>query len=390
VTAADRYLRLRCMAIFALHAVLVGGFFSRIAELQRGLGFSEARFGLVLTGVPVGVLIGTFVVSRLAERLGTRRLMMTGFMLFAVMPPLAALAPGFGTFYLSLIGFGLFLSLANIGMNVEADRIGLATGKPMLSAAHGCWGIGFLITAALSAGAIRIGIPPLTQFLAMLAGLLIAVATLIRALRESPPRRHDRAGPPPRFALPDRMTFLVMAWALSGFVIEGVTRNWSVIYLRDTLGAADWIAALTLPALMATQTAGRFLADAAVARIGEVGLGRVLAVISALGLTALAFSTSVPVALAGCFLIGLGISINHPMAIGAVARQPGRPSSESVAALASLQTLIGFVSPTFFGLISAAGGMRMAFAVLLPLALMSWWFARVLAPAPLAAPPVAS
>jgi Na+/melibiose symporter-like transporter len=378
------------MAIFALHAVLVGGFFTRIAELQRGLGLSEARFGLVLTGVPVGVLIGTLLVSRLAERLGTRRLMILGFTLFALAPPLAALAPGFAAFYFSLIAYGLFLSLANIGMNVEADRIALATGKPMLSAAHGCWGIGFLITAALSAAAIRLGISPLTQFLAMLIGVLIAVATLIWNLRESPPRRHDRAGPPPRFALPDRMTVLVMAWALCGFVMEGVTRNWPVIYLRDTIGASDWVAALTLPVLMATQTAGRFLCDPVVARIGEVALGRALAVISAIGLTALVLSTSVPVALAGCLLIGLGISINHPMAIGAVARQPGRPSSESVAALASLQTLIGFLSPTLFGLMSAATDMRIALAALLPLAAMSWWFARMLAPEPLAAPAAAS
>jgi MFS family permease len=152
-----------------------------------------------------------------------------------------------------------------------------------------------------------------------------------------------------------------------------------VIYLRDSIGAADWLAAMALPALMATQTAGRFLADPVVARIGEQALGRTLAAVSAVGLVVLALAPSVPVALAGALLVGLGISINHPLAIGAVARQPSRPSSESVAALASLQTLIGFLSPSIFGFLSASTDMRFAFLALVPLAAMSLWFARVLA-----------
>ena len=53
------------MLIFSIHALNVGSLFSRIAEIQRELDLTEAAFGLVLAGIPIGALIGSLLVSRM-------------------------------------------------------------------------------------------------------------------------------------------------------------------------------------------------------------------------------------------------------------------------------------------------------------------------------------
>jgi fucose permease len=373
-------LRLRIMLIFALHAACVGTLFSRVAELQQARGLSEGTFGLVLTGLPCGVFLGSLGVPRLIERHGTRRVMAVGFSGFCAMPALIALAPGAAGFWAGLVGFGLFLALANVPINVEADRVALATGQPTMLKCHGSWGLGFLAVTAAGALAIRAGVPPVAQFLLLAAGVWLAVALLILPLAECPPRGHSRTGPPPRFSLPDRTTFAIMGFSLAGVIFEGVTRQWSVIYLRDTQGAAGWIAALTLPAIMLTQTAGRFLGDRVIARFGERAMGRGLAVLMLAGGALLVWGADIATALAGCLLIGLGISVVHPLAAMAVARAPQRPAAESVAAFATLQTLVGFTAPVLFGLIAGSAGLQVAFAALLPLPALAWICARFLRP----------
>jgi predicted MFS family arabinose efflux permease len=368
------------MLVFGLHAMIVGGFFSRIAEVQRELGFSETTFGLVLTGVPVGVILGTLVVSRLVEGWGTRRVMAVNFTLFAMATLAAGAVSGFGGFFAALAAFGFTLSLANVAMNVEADRVALATDRPMISKSHGTWGLGFLLATAGAALAIRAGVTPEQQFWVVAGIVLLAVAVLILPLAESPPRKFARSGPPPRFAMPDRGNLLILAFAASGILLEGITRSWSVIYLRDAFGAADWVAALTLPSIVVMQTAGRFLSDTMARRLGEIGLARMMSSVTLAGVVLLVLTPSITLALLACALIGFGISITHPMATVANARRPDRPASENVAAFASLQNVLAFLGPSGFGLIAGATDLRVALACLLPLPFLAWYFAKELRP----------
>jgi MFS family permease len=195
---------------------------------------------------------------------------------------------------------------------------------------------------------------------------------------ESPPRHHAGGGRPRRFALPSAATFLIAAYALSGIWMEGTTRNWSIIYMRDVFSAVDWKAALSLPAIVSMQTLGRFMADWWMDRYGVVPVSRALTLVSLAGLGIIAFSESTGFALAGFALIGLGISTVHPQAISAAARWGDRPASENVAAFSTVQTLIIFMSPPIFGLVAAQFGLRVSFMLLLPMPLLALYFARFL------------
>lgn len=369
-------LRLRLMLIFALHAVLVGGLFSRLAEVQRSLGLSEAAFGLVLTAVPLGGVVGTLLSPGLVRRLGTRRALLSGFILAGSTPVLVGTALGWLSLFAGIFAFGVMMAITSITSNVEADRVGLATGAPMIARSHGSWGLGFLLCSVLASLAIRGGVTPMQQFWVMFAVAVAAGSLLIAPLRESPERPHGRGGGGQRLAVPDSATWRVLSYALSGMVLEGITRNFSVIYLRDGFGAADWVAALALPAFVITQTLGRFVTDPLIARLGEVRFTRALSVVSLIGLAALAGTGSLWVALAACAVIGLGASASIPIATVALARGVMRPVAESVAAFAIVQSGVGLVAPVIYGWAAGAVDHRFALALMLPLPVLAWIRAR--------------
>lgn len=366
------------MLLFGLHAAVVGALFSRIAEIQRALGLDELAFGWVMVGLPAGFIAGTFAAAPISQALGIRRQLLAAFPLAALTPLLAGLSPGFWPLLAALAAFGAMTAVANLGVNVEADRLALATGRPMIARCHGAWGLGFLAVTSLGALAIRADVSPLAQFWGLFVLIGIATLILIAPLQPSPPRAHQRSGKSPLLALPDRASFLVMGFALSGIVWELITRSWSVIYLRDMFGTSDWVASLSLPVLVLAQTAGRFLSDGWSARAGEVTVARALSLITLAGGCLLVATASVPLALAACALIGLGTSVTFPMAMSALTRHPNRPAAESLAAFTVLQNVVGLVAPPAFGLAAASFDLRLALALLLPLPLIALIHAREL------------
>ena len=370
--------RTRIMLIFAVYAVPIGGLFSRIAEVQMALGLSKAAFGVALGLQPLGILLGTLVAAAVTDALGTRRTLLAVFAGSAFTPVLIGFAQGFWTLSAAMFVFGLVQSFGGIALNVEADRVAHATHRPIMSKCHGAWGAGVLITSGLGVVAIKAGLAPTGQFWVLLAVLLASTAVLVRPMQQCPPRALAAQRGARRIALPDRVSFLLMGFALCGIVLEVIARNWSVIYLRDALGAVDWVAALALPAFMVMQTAGRFVADEVVVRIGEVRLGRALALISAAGLALLVGAGSIPTALLACALMGLGSSAIFPMSMSALARRTQRPASESLAGFSILQNLAFIAAPSLFGVVAGAMDLRIAMALLLPLPFVALYYSRAL------------
>jgi fucose permease len=200
----------------------------------------------------------------------------------------------------------------------------------------------------VSAGLIRVGVPPVAQFVAVTAMLAALVPAFLVPLPESRARAGG-ASSRRRFALPGRGTLLIGGFALAGVVLEGTTRSWSVIYVRDLFGAAEWIAALALPAIVVTQTVGRFAGDGLIERLGAATSGRLVAVALLAGLIVIVMAPVTGMVLAGFALIGVGVSTVLPQAFSAAARWGDRPAAESMAAFATLSTVMGFLGPPVFG-----------------------------------------
>jgi fucose permease len=367
--------------VFAIHGVLVGTLFSRIAELQSAIRIGDAGLGLALTGLPAGVFVGSLLASRLIERQGTRMVLIAGFPAFAVALVLASLAFNTASLFAAIFLFGLALTNCNISMNVEADRVEAATGVRVINRCHGTWGIGFLAASLGGTVAVAANLPPTAHFVIVLLAIVGATLALVGPMQPSPPRAHRGQASRRRFfALPTLGILLILGFAASGILLEGTTRSWSIIYLRGDYAAPAWVTTLSLPAITVALIAGRFLADRLIDRFGPVRVAMVLSAVAFVGLSTVVLATSITVALLGFLLIGFGISTVYPQTFSAAAQLGDRPSSENVAALATLQTVLGFATPPLFGFIAARYGIRTSFAMILPLPILSLFFARYLRP----------
>lgn len=367
--------RLGMMMTFAIHSAIMGGLFSRIAEVQRDLQLDAERFGLAMAGMAVGVLIGLPVSAAICDALGTRRLNILMFAGAALSVPLVGHAAGFWGLFLAVLLLGLTTSMANQAMNIEADRLALVTGRPLLALSHAVWGVGFLVSSSLGALAIRAGITPIVQLYVLAALVLVAIVLIVAPLPESPPRPTSGIKVA-RIALPDWANVRLLGYAASGLVAEMILRNWSVIYLRDIFGTADWLAALSLPMFVLTQTAGRFALAGLAARFGVAPVAQALTATTLIGLGMMVFAGGYGVAMLGCALIGLGSAATYPLSFSALARMTGRTSGENMAGFSILQNLLWLTTPPLFGMVASGIDMRLALTLMAPLPLLALFHTR--------------
>ena len=371
--------RWRIVALFFIHALTIGAIHTRIPDVQLQIGLSAAQLGLVLMGQPLGALSMFLFSSRIIERFGPRLVILT-------LLPLAAISAALITVILNPVAMfalmalnGVSFSLTNIAINVEADRIEAASGGRIMNTCHGAWSIGFLLTSLLGAALRGFDVAPALH-LWLLSPVVIGLMLLIvLPMPRTPPRPH--AGDNKRrLAWPTLATMGLVAFGLGAGLTEGAARGWSIIYLRDSFNVAAWIESLALPALLATMALGRLLADRFIDRFGPVRVARVLASVAIAGMVLLVASPNAGLALAGFGLVGIGICVLYPLMLSAAARLGDRPASQNVAATTLIFQLVNLGAPVLIGAMAQGFGIRMAFAMLLPLLVLTWAMAGRLAP----------
>lgn len=370
--------RWRIVALFFVHALTIGAIHTRIPDVQLQIGLSEAQLGLVLMGQPLGALSMFLFSSRIIERFGPRLVILALLPLAAVSAALVTVMLDPVAMFVLLAFNGVSFSLTNIAINVEADRIEAASGTRIMNTCHGAWSIGFLMTSLLGAALRGLDVAA-AMHLWLLAPVVIGMMLLVVVpMPITPPRAH--AGDNRRrLAWPTLATMGLVAFGLGAGLTEGAARAWSIIYLRDSFEVAAWVESLALPALLATMALGRLLADRFIDRYGPVRVARLLAGIAIAGMVLLVASPNAWVALAGFGLVGIGICVLYPLMLSAAARLGDRPASQNVAATTLIFQLVNLGAPVLIGAMAQGFGIRMAFAMLLPLLALTWAMAGKLA-----------
>lgn len=366
--------------VFLTQAIASGSFFTRVPDLQQGLGMDAATLGLTFLGQPIGAIAMFLFASRIIERAGTRRVLLWGLPGITVAMVLMALASAPLLLAGSIALYAALFALTNVAMNVEADRVEATTGKRVMNMCHGLWSIGQLSVFTLGVFARGWNISPTIHFGAIVPLVLIATLLVVLPMRVAPPRDHTADSSRRKLALPSSATLRLLVFMLGGAMVEAAARTWSVIYARDSFTAPDWADSLTLPVFVAAIAVGRFFADGWSHRYGPAMLARTLLCFAFAGLAIIVFASNLPLALVGFAFAGFGICTSFPAATSAAAQLGDRPSSENVAALTmSVQTVMLGVPP-LMGFVAESFGIRGTYAMVLPLVALAILLARALEP----------
>jgi MFS family permease len=225
--------------------------------------------------------------------------------------------------------------------------------------AHALFSLGLML-GALGAGAAReLGAERLPIFAAA-AVALAAAAALNTGYARRP------GGLPPRTRLRMRRPAVLFGLACAAaFVVEGGIEGWSALFAERELDAGPGAAALAPAAYALAMVVGRLSGQWLDLRLGDALLVGAGGVVSLAGLSIAALAPSLPVAVAGFFLGGLGVSVVAPAMFGAAGRTAAPEERASAVATATTLGYSGFLlGPPIVGALAETAGLRGAFALL--------------------------
>lgn len=376
--------QLKVFGAFFVYSFCMGSMFPRLPEIQAAMGVGEGQLGLALIGSAVGTLISLTFAGRFIEAVGYRRVLLTGIPLLALFYALAMWAQGPLMFFLLLLPVGLTIGCIEVIINIEADRVEHAIGRRIMSRAHAFWSLGFFISGLVGSFFARSGVSPQLHLLVMIPVVLAATLVVLGRFEPAPHRPGASTDETPHFARPTLPIMMLVAVCLSAMLMEGAGIDWSAIYMRDVFGAEPFWAGLAVATVAGSQAFARFFADGFVERFNPVVVARALLTILGAGVVLVFFAPFAWSAYLGFALIGIGSSALFPLAMSAAAQQTDRPAAINVAALAQFSFTAFLLGPPLLGQVAEHFGIQWTFGVGLPLVVLGFVTAQVLAPRPAA------
>jgi MFS family permease len=352
--------RAATFGVFFVNGAVVGTWVGHIPWIKDRFDFSESTLGLVILAMSIGVIVALPLMGQAIVRLGSARATrLAGSVCVALlMPPL--LAPEPWLLPLALLALGAGSGAMDVSMNAHGVAVERALRRPVMSSLHAGWSFGGLAGAGLVASGTAAGLDPRVETL--LAAVLLALLLAACLARLGPGSATAEA--PQGFVRPSRGVVLLAVLCLLIMVTEGAMADWGGIYLTDDLGTSTSVAALAFAAFSAGMTAGRVFGDAINHRIGPARLMRSGSALAALALGALLLIGAPGVALAGFFLVGLGVANGVPLVFSAAGHAPGRESGPNIAAVSSMGSIGFLAGPPFIGFLAEATSLPLALATL--------------------------
>jgi MFS family permease len=357
--------RVALTGFFALDGFLFAGWVVRIPEIKAQVHASPALLGLALLCVSAGAVAAMGPVGRLCIRFGNHAVTVAACVLLCLsvaLPPLTHSVLALGGV---LLLFGAGYGAMNVGINSAAVDFVRAAGRPVMPSFHAAYSLGGLLGATV--GGLLAPVLTPTQHLGLLAaGGLAVTAWAGRALLRHEVGHADDARAEATSAGSSAGAGVALLVVLLGVVAlcdaygEGSMADWGALHLRQDLHASSAVAAAGFAVYSLTMTVGRLSGTRLVERFGATRLLVAGAAIASVGMVAAAVSPSLPLALAGFLLVGLGLANIFPLAID----RAGALRGPRGVATASTLGFGGMVAgPPVIGFLAQAFG--------LPLALLS-------------------
>jgi len=374
-------LQQRVLWIFFFQPIAFAAWLPRIPEIQDRLGLDALGLSIALLGAPAGILTTILFAGRLTSIWGARRVLMVFYpvCLLSMLPPL--LAPNLIWITIALFAAGASIAMLEVGMNVTADSVERKGTKMIMSKAHGFWSLGLMLGSLLGTAAAAIQMAPIA------AGMIITALVLPPAMiiaykfpRDVPDPKKNQL-PKKHFSLPHPVLLGVCFFALGATLAEGAVADWGAVFLRDVFAAGPGLSGIGISIFALTLALTRLGGDYLKARFGAAPLARMLIIIALFGVALVFFAPSLPIAVFGFALIGIGVSLAYPLAVSAAAVAPG-PSPAHNLAILSFIALFGFlIGPVLIGSITQFSSIRYGLLVLVPMLALSVALAPLLRPA---------
>jgi len=366
--APTRQARLARAAVAALFLTNGAVFFNvvpRYPQIKADLGVSNALFGTAIAAMPVGALLAGLLAGAVIRRLGSARTASFGIVLLTLATLLIPIAPHWTVFAGAMFVVGALDSIIDVAQNAHGLRVQRLYGRSILNSLHGVWSIGAVLGGLMGSAAAGLSVP-LGLHLTISAVLFSAIALV--AFRFLLPGAEDAerspaaaADPAPRRAFTGAAVKMLAALGLlaaAGALVEDAGASWGALFLSEDLNAGAATAGLAVVAMQVAMTVGRLTGDRVVDRFGQRTVVRAGGALAAVGMGAALAFPSVPSALAGFALAGLGVATLVPAAMHTADELPGLSPGTGLTIVSWLLRGGFLLSPPLVGLVADQTSLR--------------------------------
>jgi len=400
--------------VFALNGLAVASWFSRIPAARDALDLSAGQLGLLLLAMSAGAVLALTMAGALSHRWGAALISAVGTVLVAI--GLVVVGTGAGVLSSELVvAIGLFVfgygsGTCDVAMNVEAAAVERQLGRTIMPRFHAAWSIGTVTGAALGAASSRAGLP-IAAHLTLVAGVvlvgtLIAVRSYLPAGRgpidtsaqlpipavaqaggNDPDATPKEAGP--NDILPKQAraaknggraaggssgrsgalaawleprTLLIGLLVLTVAFTEGSANDWLAVAFVDGYNVSEAAGALVFGVFVAAMTFGRTFGTIALDRWGRVPVLMATMLLATAGSAVAVLAGSLPLAVLGVVLWGLGASLGFPVGMSAAADEESRAAAR-VSVVATIGYTAFLAGPPLVGLLGNHLGVLKALLV---------------------------
>lgn len=378
--AADAVVRRATVSVYV--AFFANGFAfaswaARIPQVRTKLGVNPGQLGLILLAMACGAIIAMPLSGWVVTHIGTARAVAVMSLITAA--GVATVAIGYQHGVTPTV-IGLFLGgfgsgTWDVAMNVQGAAVEQRLGRAIMPRFHAGWSVGTFIGALIGSllVAVRVGVTP--QLLVVAA--LVAVAVPLGArhflvVGKHPPTADGESRRSPFKAWTEPRTLLVGVFVLCFAFTEGTGNDWLGVAMIDGYHSAPAIGSFTFAVFVGAMTIGRWFGPGLIDRHGRVTMLRSSAVLALAGLVLVVFSGTIPTAMIGALLWGLGASLGFPVGMSAASDDPSHAAAR-VSVVASIGYAAFLGGPPLIGFLGDHMGVRhalIAVAVLLGLAVL--------------------
>ena len=359
--------------LFFVNGMTFSNWLPRIPEVRDRLGLSNAGLGATLLGGGLGGIVGSLLVARASERLGSKRLLVVAASALAIGLPLIGFAPSAIVLLLVLTALGMLDVFNDVAMNAQGVTVQDRIQRSIMNRLHAMWSLGFTAGAVLGSTASAAGIGVRVHLSVVGAMLLCTVLVVQRWLISVDPP-HEVASKAEKRASGSsgRFSIVVVAMtfaALAAAALEVTPNDWAAVMLRDVFDAGK-VSGFGTVACAGAMLVGRLGGDHVLDRVGErrllvgalslVGAGSLITIVAPV----------TAVALVGLVVWGLGLSVVFPQLYATAARLPGTSAGAGLGSMLLGQRMGGMLTAVSVGALAEWHDLRVAFAVVSATALL--------------------
>jgi hypothetical protein len=330
-------------------------------DVAHGLSYGDVGLGLTLLSI-VAIIVMTLVAPRLSG------------LPLGVTVPCSLVSLGVGAFamaslptpalWIAFVLVGAGNGLIDVFLNVQAQRVEVATRRPILQWLHAAYALGGVTGAVLAGSIVALGIDYRVGI--ALSGVALLATAGWNLLRGSADRGTEAGAT--SFSLSafarHRGLWVPALVILFAFLVEGSMDTWSGLYLQDELRASATAAAFAFAAFSASLFLGRLFAGRVLFGMGSRATILIAGIGAALGGAIAALTDSTVVVALAFLVMGFAISAAAPAGYGLVERAAPGDQTHAIAAVTTIG-YSGFVwSPPIFGWIALTFDLRAAMAVI--------------------------